>query len=141
MLNVPTLSVNVQPSGVAFRACVSTAAHPGGRAEGELSLMAIDHNTPPPPPPPPAAGRVRGLGHIVLHVADLERSLVFYRDVLGWPLLPVPSGPHRFAGFRAGETHHDLMLIEVGAAATPVPTGRRLGLYHFGVKVGDSDDD
>ncbi|NUK25607.1 VOC family protein [Streptomyces lunaelactis] len=99
--------------------------------------MAIDHDT----PARPAAGRVRGLGHIVLYVADLDRSLVFYRDVLGWPLLPAPSGPHGFAGFRAGETHHDLMLIEVGRAAAPIPTGRRLGLYHFGVKVGDSDDD
>lgn len=84
--------------------------------------------------------RVRELGHIVLYVADLERSLAFYRDVLRWP---VRSRPQRFpaAGFRAGNTHHDLLLIEVGADAAPLPPGRRLGLYHFGVKVGDSDDE
>jgi catechol-2,3-dioxygenase len=29
----------------------------------------------------------------------------------------------------------------VGEDAAPMPTGRRLGLYHFGLKVGDSDDD
>jgi len=92
------------------------------------------------PPPDDTPGRVVELGHIVLYVSDLDRSLAFYRDVLGWPLL---SGPERFraAGFRAGNTHHDLLLIEVGPHAQPLPTGPRVGLYHFGVKVGDSDDD
>ena len=33
------------------------------------------------------------------------------------------------------------MLIEVGPDAARLPAGRRLGLYHFGLKVGDSDDD
>ena len=27
---------------------------------------------------------VKGLGHLVLHVRDLERSRRFYADVLGW---------------------------------------------------------
>ncbi|MCU1426451.1 MAG: Glyoxalase/bleomycin resistance protein/dioxygenase, partial [Actinomycetia bacterium] len=27
---------------------------------------------------------VKELGHIVLYVRDLERSVHFYRDVLGW---------------------------------------------------------
>jgi catechol 2,3-dioxygenase len=84
--------------------------------------------------------RVRELGHVVLYVADLERSLAFYRDVLGWPVVMHPSG-FRAAGFRAGETHHDLLLIEVGTDAVPIPHGRRLGMYHFGVKVGESDDE
>jgi len=85
-------------------------------------------------------GRVRELGHIVLYVADLDRSLSFYRDILGWPVI-WPPGRYPVAGFRAGNTHHDLLLIEVGSDAEPMPEGRRLGLYHFGVKVGDSDDD
>ena len=33
------------------------------------------------------------------------------------------------------------MLIEVGADAAAQPEGRRVGLYHFGLKVGDSDDE
>jgi catechol-2,3-dioxygenase len=45
------------------------------------------------------------------------------------------------AGFRAGNTHHDLMLIEAGADAAPVPAGRRLGMYHFGVRIEGDDDD
>lgn len=85
-------------------------------------------------------GRVRELGHIVLYVADLDRSLAFYRDILGWPLVQ-PPGLYRFAGFRAGNTHHDLLLIEIGKDVASVPAGRRLGMYHFGVKAGDSDED
>jgi catechol 2,3-dioxygenase len=92
------------------------------------------------PSPPDTAGRVRELGHIVLYVADLDRSLAFYRDILGWPVITQP-GKFRAAGFRAGNTHHDLLLIEVGPNAQPIPTGPRLGMYHFGVKVGDNDDD
>jgi catechol-2,3-dioxygenase len=85
--------------------------------------------------------RVRELGHIVLYVRDLRRSLEFYRDVLGWrPITDqVPGMPA--AAFSAGRTHHDLLLIEVGPDAAPIPEGRRVGLYHFGVKVGDSDDE
>jgi len=29
-------------------------------------------------------GGVKELGHLVLYVRDLERSVRFYRDVLGW---------------------------------------------------------
>jgi len=50
----------------------------------------------------------------------------------------VPVGA---AAFSSGRTHHELLLIEVGADATPIPLGRRVGLYHFGLKVGDTDDD
>jgi catechol-2,3-dioxygenase len=32
-------------------------------------------------------------------------------------------------------------LIEVGEGAAPLPQGRHVGLYHFGLKVGDSDDE
>ncbi|MFD8789105.1 VOC family protein [Kitasatospora sp. NPDC059599] len=87
----------------------------------------------------PGTGRVHQLGHIVLYVSDLKRSLAFYRDALGWPV--ILQDPRGFAIFRAGHTHHDLVLMEVGKHAKPIPRGRRLGMFHFGVKVGDSDDD
>ena len=84
--------------------------------------------------------KVVELGHIVLYVRDLRRSIAFYRDVLGWPLVEEP-GHFPAAAFSVGKTHHDLLLIEVGPDAQPIPSGRRVGLYHFGVKVGDSDDE
>src|ERR671914_1235944 len=85
---------------------------------------------------------VQELGHIVLYVRDIERSVRFYRDVLGWRQIGLPSAP-RFpaAMFSGGRTHHELLLIEVGPDATPIPPGRRVGLYHFGLKVGDSDEE
>ena len=83
---------------------------------------------------------VKELGHLVLYVRDVERSAAFYRDVLGWRQLPTPEGAP-VALFSGGRTHHELLLIEVGPNAQPIPAGRRVGLYHFGLKVGDSDDE
>jgi catechol-2,3-dioxygenase len=84
---------------------------------------------------------VKELGHLVLYVKDVQRSAAFYGDVLGWaPVFPARPGLPIVA-FSSGRTHHELLLIEVGADATPLPGGRHLGLYHFGLKVGDSDDE
>jgi catechol 2,3-dioxygenase len=86
---------------------------------------------------------VRELGHLVLYVRDVERSATFYRDVLGWrQIMPEPGErPVGAAAFSSGRTHHELLLIEVGADATAIPPGRRVGLYHFGLNVGETDDD
>ncbi len=89
---------------------------------------------------------VKELGHLVLYVRNLERSARFYRDVLGWrPVVDedVASLPFPAFAFSAPSqrTHHELLLIEVGDDATPIPQGPRVGLYHFGLKIGDSDDD
>ncbi len=86
---------------------------------------------------------VRELGHLVLYVRDVGRSAAFYRDVLGWrQVIPDPAAdPVGVAAFSSGRTHHELLLIEVGADATPIPAGRRVGMYHFGLRVGDTDDD
>jgi catechol-2,3-dioxygenase len=84
---------------------------------------------------------VKELGHLVLYVRDLERSVAFYGGVLGWKQVTpeVPGMPA--AAFSSGRTHHELLLIEVGPNAQPIPAGRRVGLYHFGLKVGDTDDE
>jgi catechol-2,3-dioxygenase len=90
---------------------------------------------------------VKELGHLVLYVRDLRRSVRFYRDVLGWR--PILGGdddevlPFPAAAFNApsNRTHHELLLIEVGPEAAALPAGRRVGMYHFGLKVGDTDDE
>jgi catechol 2,3-dioxygenase len=85
--------------------------------------------------------QVKELGHLVLYVRDVEKSAAFYRDLLGWApaLADVPGAP--VAAFSSGRTHHELLLIEVGESATPPPQGRHTGLYHFGLKVGDTDEE
>ena len=87
---------------------------------------------------------VKELGHLVLYVRNLERSAAFYRDVLGWRQLgpKVPLGmPATAFSAPSNRTHHELLLIEVGEDAQAVPEGRRVGMYHFGLKVGDTDDE
>ncbi len=78
------------------------------------------------------------LGHVVFYVRDLERSLVFYRDLLGFREVGRTFGGAA-AALTSGRTHHELLLIEVGQAPGPL-SGRRLGLYHIGIKIGDSLD-
>ena len=86
---------------------------------------------------------VKELGHVVLYVRDAERSAQFYRDILGWKqVMPASGDPIQgFVMFSSGRTHHELLLIEVGEDATPIPRGRRVGMYHFGLKVGDTDEE
>ena len=87
---------------------------------------------------------VKELGHLVLYVRDVARSAAFYRDVLGWrQIMGDDVGGLPVAAFAAPSlrTHHELLLIEVGADAADLPAGRRVGMYHFGLKIGDSDDE
>lgn len=79
------------------------------------------------------------LGHVVFYVKDLERSLAFYRDLLGFREIGRAFGG-RAAALTSGRTHHEFLLIEVGAAPGP-PKGHRIGLYHIGIKVGNSLDE
>lgn len=83
--------------------------------------------------------QAKELGHAVLYVRDLERSLRFYRDLLGFREIGRIWG--RAAALTGGRTHHELLLIEVGPDAAPMPPHPRIGLYHIGVKVGDSLDE
>ena len=41
----------------------------------------------------------------------------------------------------SNRTPHELLLIEVGKDSAAIPAGRRVGMYHFGLKVGDTDDE
>lgn len=89
---------------------------------------------------------VKELGHIVLYVRDVARSSHFYREVLGWrQIFPAPdqwaTAPVAMFSAPSGRTHHELLLLEVGPDAAGQPPGQRVGLYHFGLKVGDSDDE
>ena len=79
------------------------------------------------------------LNHAVLYVRDVERSVAFYRDVLGFRVLNVLPDGFRGAAFlqAPGSTNdHDLGLFEIGSAAEDSPAGRgAVGLYHLAWEV------
>ncbi|HKN39298.1 MAG TPA: VOC family protein [Acidimicrobiia bacterium] len=80
------------------------------------------------------------LNHAVLYVRDVERSVAFYTDVLGFRVLDVLPEGFRGAAFlqAPGSTNdHDLGLFEIGSAAAASPAGRggAVGLYHLAWEV------
>ncbi len=81
----------------------------------------------PPLPPLPADSQVR-IGHVHLKVAELERALAFYRDVLGFA---VTQRYGRQAVFlSAGGYHHHLGLNTWESAGGSPPPAGTTGLYH-----------
>ena len=76
----------------------------------------------------PIDPRVR-IGHVHLKVADLERALKFYRDVLGFE---VTQRMGRQAAFlSAGGYHHHIGLNTWESAGGPPPAPGTTGLYHL----------
>ena len=75
------------------------------------------------------------IGHVVLKVRDLDRSLSFYRDLLGFRVSGEMSNVMIFLT-ATGENHHDLGLLRVGDQA-PSPMATAVGLYHVAVRLED----
>jgi catechol-2,3-dioxygenase len=78
------------------------------------------------------------LNHAVLYVRDVEESVAFYRDVLGFDYIPNGDSFRGAAFLRApGSTNdHDLGLFEIGSQAGPSGAGRTtVGLYHLAWEV------
>ena len=78
---------------------------------------------------------VTRLNHAVLYVRDVERSVAFYRDILGFSqVMGFPGAA--FLQAPGSTNDHDLGLFEIGAGAGPSPAGRAtVGLYHLAWEV------
>jgi catechol-2,3-dioxygenase len=83
--------------------------------------------------------KVQELGHVVLSVADLERSVRFYRDLLG--LAEVARLGDHGVMFSSGRTHHELLLTQASPEALPIPERRGLGLSHLALEIGTTDEE
>ena len=77
------------------------------------------------------------IGHVVLKVRDLDRSLAFYRDLLGFTVVSEMSNVMIFLA-TDGQNHHDLALLRVGQQA-PSPVPGAVGLYHVAIQLADFD--
>lgn len=76
----------------------------------------------------PAGARI---GHVHLKVADLERSLKFYRDLLGFELQQYYGDSAAFIS--AGGYHHHIGLNTWHSKNAPPAPVRAAGLYHTAI--------
>ncbi|HKS38209.1 MAG TPA: VOC family protein [Verrucomicrobiae bacterium] len=78
----------------------------------------------------PIDPRVR-IGHVHLKVADLERALQFYRDVLGFELQQRLGAQAAFIS--AGGYHHHIGLNTWESKGGSPPSPGTTGLYHVAI--------
>ena len=71
------------------------------------------------------------IGHVHLKVADLERAIAFYRDVLGFEL--TQRYGRQVAFLSAGGYHHHIGLNTWESEGGTPPTPGTTGLYHVAI--------
>ncbi|WP_376094406.1 VOC family protein [Roseomonas sp. CCTCC AB2023176] len=71
-----------------------------------------------------------GMGHAVLHVADADALLPFYRDLLSFGVTDWSRVPYPLYFFHVNPRHHSFAMVGSG----------RSGLHHFMVELGMLDD-
>jgi catechol 2,3-dioxygenase len=78
------------------------------------------------------------IGHIHLHVANLEKAVTFYRDVVGFELMMLYGSS---AGFlSAGGYHHHIGINTWAGEGAPEPGPGSTGLVEYSILVPDSDE-
>jgi len=71
-----------------------------------------------------------GMGHVVLHVENVEPLLAFYRDLLGFKVSDFGLTPYKLYFFHVNGRHHSFAMVGSG----------RRSIHHFMVEVGSLDD-
>lgn len=71
------------------------------------------------------------IGHVHLKVADLERSLGFYRDLLGFEVTTMYGNQAAFVS--AGGYHHHIGLNTWHSKGLPPALTNSVGLYHTAI--------
>jgi catechol 2,3-dioxygenase len=76
------------------------------------------------------------IGHIHLHVRDIDEAVGFYHDILGFDVMGVAKS-FRMAFVSAGGYHHHIGLNTWQGEGAPPPPADALGLRHFTVELPD----
>ena len=71
-----------------------------------------------------------GMGHAVLHAADVDILLPFYRDLLGFSVTDYGLTPYKLYFFHINGRHHSFAMVGSG----------RRGMHHFMVELLSLDD-
>lgn len=71
------------------------------------------------------------IGHVHLKVADLQRSLMFYRDILGFEVTMMYGSQAAFIS--AGGYHHHIGLNTWHSKDAPPASKHGVGLYHTAI--------
>lgn len=72
------------------------------------------------------------IGHVHLKVADLDRALAFYRDLLGFALTTLYGDQAAFIS--AGGYHHHIGLNTWHSKGAPPASRHGVGLYHTAIR-------
>jgi catechol 2,3-dioxygenase len=75
------------------------------------------------------------IGHVHLKVAELDRAIGFYRDVLGFELMQRMGDQAAFLS--AGGYHHHIGLNTWESRGGSPPAPGTTGLYHFAIRFPD----
>lgn len=102
-----------------------------GRWSAAQNMLHAAHSTQYPEPSPV---RISQLNHVALHVADVDRSVAFYRDVLHLRPIPRPAFSFPGAWFQIGV---DQELHLIGERKTEAVSQIRGN--HFAMMVDDFD--
>jgi len=84
------------------------------------------------------------IGHVHLHVADIEAGNTFYRDVMGFEYpykqLPPPQYARQMRFFSAGDYHHHIGTNIWQGENAPRPPADATGLRYFSVISPNADE-
>jgi len=76
------------------------------------------------------------MGHIHLHVRDIDEAVDFYHGVIGFEVMGV-ARPFRMAFVSAGGYHHHIGLNTWQGEGAPPPPADAVGMRHFTVELPD----
>lgn len=77
-------------------------------------------------------------GAVTFQVRNLERSLQFYRDLLGFTVIDKGEGTVALTG--SGDTGEEVIILESQPGLLPVPTQGQLGLFHAAILLPERAD-
>jgi catechol-2,3-dioxygenase len=84
---------------------------------------------------------IQRLNHAVLYVRDVDRSVAFYTEALGFRVITGMPGRAAFLQAEGSKNDHDLGLFAVGTGAGDSAAGRStVGLYHLAWEVDTLDE-